>query len=62
MLEVPILGPVAVCYARSDNQPRPAVVRVYDPAGKLIATLEYKGDFKQYYPDIFVPLGSGKRE
>jgi len=46
MLEVPI--PLTVRYARSYSQPHPIVIRVYDPAGKLIETLEYAGDFKEW--------------
>ena len=37
----------AVRYARSYSRSRPIVVRVYDPTGNLIETLEYKGDFKE---------------
>ena len=37
----------AVRYARSYSRSRPIVIRVYDPTGNLIETLEYKGDFKE---------------
>ena len=37
----------AVRYARSYSRSRRIVVRVYDPTGNLIETLEYKGDFKE---------------
>ena len=37
----------AVRYARSYSRSRPTVIRVYDPTGNLIETLEYKGDFKE---------------
>ena len=37
----------AVRYARSCSGSHPVVIRVYDPTGNLIETLEYKGDFKE---------------
>src|SRR5215471_958636 len=37
----------AVRYARSCSRLRPVVIRVYDPTGNLIETLDYKGSFKE---------------
>ena len=37
----------AVRYARSYSRSRPIVIRVYDPTGNLIETLEYKDNFKE---------------
>jgi hypothetical protein len=36
----------AVAYAKSYSRPHPVVIRVYDGAGNVIETLEYRGDFK----------------
>ncbi len=37
----------AVRYARSCSRSRSVVIRVYDPAGNLIETLDYKSDLKE---------------
>jgi len=37
----------AVCFARSCSRSRRVVIHVYDPAGNVIETLDYKGDFKE---------------
>ena len=37
----------AVRYARSCSRSGPIVIRVYDPEGNLIETLDYKGDLKE---------------
>ena len=37
----------AIRHARSYSRSHPVVIRVYDPAGSLIETLEYKGDFTE---------------
>jgi hypothetical protein len=37
----------AVHYARSYSRSHPVVIRVYDPAGNVIETLDYQGDFKE---------------
>ena len=38
----------AVRYARSYSRPHPVVIRVYDPTGNIIETLEYKSDSKEF--------------
>jgi hypothetical protein len=37
----------AVRFARSCSRARRVVIRVYDPAGNLIETLDYKSDLKE---------------
>ncbi len=37
----------AVRFARSCSRSRRVVIRVYDPAGNLIETLDYKSDFNE---------------
>jgi hypothetical protein len=37
----------AVSYAKSYSRPHPVVIRVYGPAGNIIETLNYQGDFKE---------------
>jgi hypothetical protein len=37
----------AVRFARSCSRSRRVVIRVYDPAGNLIETLDYKSDFTE---------------
>ena len=37
----------AVGYAKSYSRQHPVVIRVYDPTGNVIETLEYKGHFKE---------------
>ena len=37
----------AVRFARSCSRSRRVVIHVYDPAGNLIETLDYQGDFKE---------------
>src|SRR5215468_934633 len=37
----------AVRFARSCSRSRRVVIHVYDPAGNLIETLDYKGDFEE---------------
>jgi hypothetical protein len=38
----------AVGYAKFFSRSHDAVIRVYDEAGKLIATHEHSGDFKEW--------------
>jgi len=38
----------AVHHARSYSQPNPVVIRVYDTAGNVIESLDYKGEFKEW--------------
>jgi hypothetical protein len=37
----------AIEYAKFRNRPCDAVIRVYDPSGKLIEVHRHKGDFKE---------------
>jgi len=37
----------AIRYARSCSRSRPVLIRVYDPDGNLIETLDFKDDFKE---------------
>ena len=37
----------AVGHAKSYSRSHPVVIRVYDPTGNVIDTLEYKGDLKK---------------
>jgi hypothetical protein len=38
----------AISYAEHYSRSHDAVIRVYDAAGSVIETLEYKGDFKEW--------------
>jgi hypothetical protein len=39
--------PDAISYAKFFSRSHDAVIRVYDEAGNVIQTLDYKGDFKE---------------